>query len=149
APSTRELLIIGREEIGSPARDAATVARGKKSLFFCQSRALTETVAEHMRGAGTDVFVHHSSVSTEERQHAEERFHHGSDACTVCTSTLELGIDVGDPDKVFQGEPGHSPASTPDGSPHTPQHFLCFFPLPHGQGSFRPGFASARSTGLP
>lgn len=22
--------------------------------------------------------------------------------------------------------------------PHLPQHFLCFLPLPHGQGAFRP-----------
>jgi hypothetical protein len=42
-------------------------AAGKKSLFFCQSRALTEAVAERMRDRGTDVFVHHSSVSLEER----------------------------------------------------------------------------------
>ena len=55
-----------------------------------------------MRGRGTDVFVHHSSVALEERRSAEERFHHGTDACIVCTSTLELGIDVGDLDLVFQ-----------------------------------------------
>ena len=35
---------------------------------------------------------------------AEEQFHHGSDACIVCTSTLELGIDVGDLDRVLQSE---------------------------------------------
>jgi ATP-dependent Lhr-like helicase len=50
------------------------------------------------------VFVHHSAVSREERTLAEERFHHGSDACIVCTSTLELGIDVGDLDRVLQAE---------------------------------------------
>lgn len=104
AKAQRELLVLEREELGPLARDAATVAKGRKSLFFCQSRALTEAVAEHMRGAGTEVFVHHSSVSAEERHRAEERFHHGSDACIVCTSTLELGIDVGDLDKVFQAE---------------------------------------------
>lgn len=84
------------------AADASARAAGKKSLFFCQSRALTESVAERMRGRGTDVFVHHSSVSLEERKAAEERFHGGSNACIVCTSTLELGIDVGDLDLVFQ-----------------------------------------------
>lgn len=84
------------------AADASGRAAGKKSLFFCQSRALTESVAERMRGRGTDVFVHHSSVSLEERKAAEDRFHSGSNACIVCTSTLELGIDVGDLDLVFQ-----------------------------------------------
>jgi hypothetical protein len=77
-------------------------ARGKKSLFFCQSRSLSESVAERMRGRGAEVFVHHSSVSRDERREAEARFHHGTDAAIVCTSTLELGIDVGDLDLVFQ-----------------------------------------------
>lgn len=84
------------------AADASGRAADKKSLFFCQSRALTESVAERMRGRGTDVFVHHSSVSLEERKAAEDRFHGGTNACIVCTSTLELGIDVGDLDLVFQ-----------------------------------------------
>jgi len=55
-----------------------------------------------MRTDGLDVFVHHSSVALEERQAAEERFHHGRNAVIVCTSTLELGIDVGDLDRVLQ-----------------------------------------------
>ena len=100
----RQLLIVHRPDLPSLAQDAAKVARGKKSLFFCQSRAMTEAVAENMRGAGTEVFVHHSAVSKEERLHAEERFHKGTDACIACTSTLELGIDVGDLDLVLQAE---------------------------------------------
>ncbi len=101
-PARRELLVSLQPSIAELAQSAATRAHGKKSLFFCQSRALTETVAERMRGTGTEVFVHHSSVSLEERRAAEERFHHGTNACIVCTSTLELGIDVGDLDLVFQ-----------------------------------------------
>lgn len=103
-PSRRELLIVRREGIEEVARDAAQVAKGIKSLFFCQSRATTEAVAEYMRRSGTEVFVHHSAVSKEERKLAEDRFHTGSDACIVCTSTLELGIDVGDLDKVLQAD---------------------------------------------
>ena len=100
----RELLVVHREDLASLARDASRMAKGNKSLFFCQSRATTEAVAELMRWNGTTVFVHHSAVSKEERQLAEERFNHGSDACIVCTSTLELGIDVGDLDRVLQAE---------------------------------------------
>jgi ATP-dependent Lhr-like helicase len=103
-PGRRQLLVVHREELGLIAHDAAKLARGSKSLFFCQSRAMTEAVAEQMRRFGTTVFVHHSAVSKEERAHAEERFHHGSDACIVATSTLELGIDVGDLDRVLQAE---------------------------------------------
>lgn len=102
--SRRQLLVVHREGMSEVAEDAAQLAQGRKSLFFCQSRATTELVAEHMRRCGTTVFVHHSSVSREERELAEERFHHGSDACIVATSTLELGIDVGDLDRVLQAE---------------------------------------------
>lgn len=101
-PSKRDLSVRLHSSVAGLAGDAAVRAAGKKSLFFCQSRALTETVAERMRGRSIDVFVHHSSVSLEERKAAEERFAHGTNACIVCTSTLELGIDVGDLDLVFQ-----------------------------------------------
>ena len=55
-PSSR---IWPRSARATPPR----VAKGGKSLFFCQSRSVTEAVAEHMRRAGTTVFVHHSAVS--------------------------------------------------------------------------------------
>jgi ATP-dependent Lhr-like helicase len=101
-PGRRDLRVSLHDSVAAVASEAAARAAGKKSLFFCQSRALTETVADRMRGRGTDVFVHHSSVSLEERRAAEDRFNHGTDACIVCTSTLELGIDVGDLDLVLQ-----------------------------------------------
>jgi ATP-dependent Lhr-like helicase len=103
-PQRRQLLVVHRPDLPELSRDATRVAKGGKSLFFCQSRSVTEAVAENMRHEGTTVFVHHSAVSLEERTLAEERFNHGSDACIVCTSTLELGIDVGDLDHVLQHE---------------------------------------------
>lgn len=101
-PAKRDLMVGLHQSIAGLATEAATRAEGRKSLFFCQSRALTESVADRMRGRSIDVFVHHSSVSLEERRAAEQRFAHGTNACIVCTSTLELGIDVGDLDLVFQ-----------------------------------------------
>lgn len=101
-PAKREIAILQRDEIGAIAREASRKALGNKSLFFCQSRALAEDVAERMRDRGTDVFVHHSSVSRTERETAEENFQKGTNACILCTSTLELGIDIGDLDLVLQ-----------------------------------------------
>lgn len=98
----RQIKILLREDESDFAREAARETRGKKSLFFCQSRALTEKVADHMRGDSIDVFVHHGSVSKEERLEAEQRFATGTNACIVATSTLELGIDVGGLDLTFQ-----------------------------------------------
>jgi ATP-dependent Lhr-like helicase len=79
-------------------------AVGKKTLFFCNSRARTEKVAMAIKKRETSVFVHHSSISKEEREKAEEAITHGSNVCIVCTSTLELGIDVGELDRILQEE---------------------------------------------
>src|SRR6185503_20262142 len=89
AKSKRHIKICLREDTADFAREAAREGRGKKSLFFCQSRSLTETIAEQMRDDDIDVFVHHGSVSKEERLAAEERFATGTNACIVATSTLE------------------------------------------------------------
>ena len=106
-PSRRQLLVVHRPELAAIADEAAfeRVLRDEE-LSSSASRALDRRgrPCRHMRRAGTTVFVHHSAVSREEREIAEEQFHHGTDACIVCTSTLELGIDVGDLDKVLQAE---------------------------------------------
>lgn len=102
AKGRKELLVIQRETVGELATDAALMGAGHKSLVFCQSRALTEVLADRMQAHGTDVYVHHGSVSAQERAEAENRFQHGANNAIVCTSTLELGIDVGDLDRVFQ-----------------------------------------------
>lgn len=102
-PKAQRLIkIYLREDVSDFAREAVTEGRGKKSLFFCQSRALTEAVADQMRDDSIEVFVHHGSVSKQERHAAEERFARGTNACIVATSTLELGIDVGGLDLTFQ-----------------------------------------------
>lgn len=102
--SARELSIRFLPSVEAVAEEACKLAQGQKSLFFCQSRAVTEAVAARLRGREIDVFVHHSSVALEERQAAEARFHYGCNALIACTSTLELGIDVGDLDRVLQAE---------------------------------------------
>jgi ATP-dependent Lhr-like helicase len=102
AKSQRLIKVLLREDDADFAREAAREGKGRKSLFFCQSRARTEAVAEQMRDDEIEVFVHHGSVSKEERQAAEERFATGTNACIVATSTLELGIDVGGLDLTFQ-----------------------------------------------
>ena len=101
-PSKKDLRIYYQETTRAISQQATQIAQGQKSLFFCQSRSLAEKIAEQMQDRGIDVFVHHSSVSAEERTTAEERFHRGGNTSIICTSTLELGIDVGDLDLVLQ-----------------------------------------------
>jgi ATP-dependent helicase Lhr and Lhr-like helicase len=86
--------------------NAATVIsrlhRREKRLAFCDSRSRVETLAGLLKAGGVQAFVSHSSLSASERRRSEEAFARGDDCVIVATSTLELGIDVGDLDRVIQ-----------------------------------------------
>jgi ATP-dependent Lhr-like helicase len=85
--------------------------RGEKRLVFCDSRSQVEELAGLLRGHGVQIYVSHSSLSVEERRAAETAFAAGSDCVIVATSTLELGIDVGDLDRVIQIDAANTVAS--------------------------------------
>src|SRR5690606_31112943 len=91
----RDLRIDYCEDLGEAAAGIAQIARGKKSLVFVESRSKAERVAQSLDGTGVEVFIHHSAVSREDRTLAEEQFAKGQNTAIVCTSTMELGIDVG------------------------------------------------------
>src|SRR4029079_4773062 len=55
-----------------------------------------------LRQLDVAAFVTHSSLSQEQRHQAEEAFAHRDDCVIVATSVLELGIDVGNLDRVVQ-----------------------------------------------
>ena len=86
--------------------NAATVIsrlhRGEKRLTFVDSRARVEELAAALRDRDVRTFVSHGSLGREERRAAEEAFASSRDCVIVATSTLELGIDVGDLDRVIQ-----------------------------------------------
>src|SRR5262249_7503721 len=75
---------------------------GEKRLVFCDSRARVEQLASALRARGKETFVSHSSLSLDERRLAERAFAQGRGCVVVATSALELGIDVGDPDRGIQ-----------------------------------------------
>ena len=76
--------------------------RGEKRLVFVDSRSRVELLAADLRERDVSVFVSHSSLSLDERRRAEEAFSSAQDCVIVATSTLELGVDVGDLDRVIQ-----------------------------------------------
>jgi ATP-dependent Lhr-like helicase len=86
--------------------NAATVIsrlhRGEKRLVFCESRARAEAIGTELDRLGTTTFVTHSSLSASERHAAEDAFANRENCVIVATSVLELGIDVGDLDRVIQ-----------------------------------------------
>jgi ATP-dependent Lhr-like helicase len=81
--------------------------RGEKRLVFTDSRRTVERLAGRLGELGTETYVSHSSLSVAERRRAETAFAEARDCVVVSTSTLELGVDVGDLDRVLQvGAPG-------------------------------------------
>lgn len=84
---------------------------GEKRLVFCDSRRRVEELAVMLRERGVSTFVSHSSLSAEQRREAEGAFRSATNCVIVATSTLELGIDVGDLDRVIQIDAPGSVAS--------------------------------------
>ncbi|HBP21508.1 MAG TPA: ATP-dependent helicase [Planctomycetes bacterium] len=91
--------------VGSIENAAIVISRlhrGEKRLVFCDSRSRVEELSAELRNLGVQTFVSHSSLSVDERKRAEAAFQEASNCVIVATSTLELGVDVGDLDRVIQ-----------------------------------------------
>jgi len=102
-PVSRLIRIDAYDDAEELAKRAAPLAQGRKTLFFVEGRRLAEGVKQALSAVSTLSYVHHSSVGRELREEAEQSFTYGHDSqCIVCTSTMELGIDVGDLDAVLQ-----------------------------------------------
>ena len=84
---------------------------GKKALFFSNSRTAAEELKLLIEGSGIDCHVHHSSINKYFREIAEEKFKLGNNTAIIATSTLELGIDIGDLDIVLQLDSPNSVSS--------------------------------------
>lgn len=82
----------------------------RKLLVFADSRRECERLVDALRldtRLASAVFAHYSSLSAEVREEVERRFAMGRLGICVATSTLELGIDIGDIDAIILwGVPG-------------------------------------------
>ena len=78
------------------------VKKHKSTLIFVNSRTNAEMLGNKFNQLTPNIAVHHGSLSKEERAHIEDDFKAGRLKAIVCTSTLELGIDIGSVDLVIQ-----------------------------------------------
>ena len=79
--------------------------RVRKVLVFVPSRRQCDTLSTYLAGTLTrrravKVLAHHGSLSRARREEAERRFATTHDAVLVATTTLEVGVDIGNVDLV-------------------------------------------------
>jgi ATP-dependent Lhr-like helicase len=108
-PMKGEELVIGScETVAQAATLIGDAVKGKRALVFAPSRRRAEEL-----GNALGVPVHHSSIASAGRSEAFDRLTEGSTGCVVSTSSLEMGIDIGDIDLVVS-----------DGAPSDPGSYL-------------------------
>lgn len=100
-------------------KDLYSETKDRKVLIFPNSRGLAEEIAVKLKQISDKVnghknyFTHHSSIDKDVRQYVEyfAKSNIRENFCITCTSTLELGIDIGSVDSVFQIDSTSSIAS--------------------------------------
>jgi ATP-dependent helicase Lhr and Lhr-like helicase len=104
-PTDRAAPDVTLDHVGTLDNAATVISRlhrGEKRLVFVDSRARVEELGTALRERNVTTFVSHGSLGREERHAAEAAFAEARNCVIVATSTLELGIDVGDLDRVIQ-----------------------------------------------
>jgi replicative superfamily II helicase len=98
-------------ELVSLLSDLSEEWKYRKILIFANSRGRCDKIFGLLNKAGAfagRTLLHYSNLNTRERQSVEQDFRQQERAVCVATSTLELGIDVGDVDAVLLFEPPDS-----------------------------------------
>jgi ATP-dependent Lhr-like helicase len=101
-PSEPEITVDFVGSLDNAATVISSLHRGEKRLVFVDSRRQAEELGAALHDNGIETYISHSSLSATERRRSEAAFADARDTVIVATSTLELGIDVGDLDRVIQ-----------------------------------------------
>ncbi len=101
---TAEIMACDPQYAGSIQRIHSIVEENTGTIVFVNRRYVAEDISFRMKLwlKNPDIEVHHGSLSKETREKAESDFKENRVKALICTSSLELGIDVGSADMVVQ-----------------------------------------------
>ncbi|MEM4336884.1 MAG: ATP-dependent helicase, partial [Candidatus Woesearchaeota archaeon] len=82
------------------------IQQHRTTLIFTNTRSATERVVHHLKekfpkNYTENIGAHHGSLSKTHRHNIEQRLREGKLKCVVCSTSLELGIDIGYIDLVI------------------------------------------------
>ncbi len=83
---------------------AQIVERSRNVIVFCNTRSSTESMAIRLKNAlpklAGKIEAHHASLDRDVRLEVEDRLKNGELRAVVCSTSLELGVDIGSVDCV-------------------------------------------------
>jgi len=106
--SSHEGKLSDKELRSSLAKDITHYFHGKTALIFVNSRQCleyyTDTIHKYLdrQGLPDNFRIHHGSLSKGEREDTEDALKSNRPTATFCSSTLEMGIDVGNVSRIGQ-----------------------------------------------
>ncbi|MFZ5482558.1 MAG: ligase-associated DNA damage response DEXH box helicase [Myxococcota bacterium] len=129
-PSVEDLPWAGHMGLGLAGALADRLDPASPTLVFCNTRAQAEIWFQKLASLRPEwvdrMGLHHGSVDAEERERVELGIKHGALGIVVCTSSLDLGVDLAPVERVVQigspkgiarlvqraGRAGHRPGAT-------------------------------------
>ncbi len=101
---TSNRLGIPAPSIARIRRIGDLISKHTSTLVFTNTREHAEALGSqiHAINEALPVKVHHGSLSREIREEVEKEFQSGAIKAVICTSSLELGIDIGLVDFIIQ-----------------------------------------------
>jgi ATP-dependent Lhr-like helicase len=118
AASDEDIPTTAADELDDIAADILQSCANGTNLIFGNAKQGLEILADRLhrevkrRGISPDPFhVHHGSLSKDVREETETALKSGRPTTVLCSSTLEMGIDIGSVLRVAQLDPPWSVAS--------------------------------------
>ena len=95
---TQKQLMLRKKSYETLLADAQkVVSLGKKAILFTCSKGEAESLFHYLNRQGLSVLLHHGSIGKKQREDTERLFKGSDDyPIMIATTTLEMGIDIGD-----------------------------------------------------